>query len=138
MQEERNVCGRNVVNYGEYVCIVLRSFQVLYTFVLCAKKVTIFELKMLQNLQTLQDCIFLIYFLVQHFATKLCNSNNLTILFLAVVKCFVVLDFAWIEGYSIMQIFSTMDNFFFTNCHDHVTNTTHALKSYGQYSMRLV
>ena len=41
-----------------------------------------------QNSQTLQGYIFRI---LQHFATKLCNSTNLRILFLAVAKDFVFL-----------------------------------------------
>ena len=42
----------------------------------------------IQNLQTLQGYIFRI---LQHFATKFCNSTNFKILFLAVAKDFVLL-----------------------------------------------
>ena len=48
--------------------IALQSLRILYTFVLRGEKVTI----------------------LQHFATKLCHSTNFNILFLAVVKDFVL------------------------------------------------
>jgi hypothetical protein len=40
------------------------------------------QYKSIQNLQTLQGYIFLIF---QHFATKLCNFTNFSMLFLAMV-----------------------------------------------------
>jgi hypothetical protein len=40
------------------------------------------QYKSIQNLRTLQSYIFLI---LQHFATKLCNFTNFSMLFLAVV-----------------------------------------------------
>jgi hypothetical protein len=64
----------------------------LYTFVLRAEIPTTFgpkvvaisarNTKSIQNLQTLQGYIFRI---LQHFATKLCNFTNFSMLFLAVL-----------------------------------------------------
>jgi hypothetical protein len=69
----------------------LQSLQILYTFVLRAKIATIFgpnidfcphlyNLYSIQILRTLQGSIFRI---LQHFATKLCNFTNFSMLFLA-------------------------------------------------------
>ena len=84
--------------------IVLRSLQILYIFVLrrgisqgnydfrsnfSSKMVTSFaRTTNITNLETLQGYIFRI---LQYFFTKLCHSSNLKIIFLAVVKDFVLL-----------------------------------------------
>jgi hypothetical protein len=70
----------------------LQSLQILYTFVLRAEIATIFgpnvvaisarKYKSIQNLRTLQGCIFHI---LQHFATTLCNFTHFSMFFLAVV-----------------------------------------------------
>jgi hypothetical protein len=59
----------------------LAKFAFLYKFVLRAEIVTIFEPKMIQNLQTLQGYIFQA---LQHFATKFCNFTNFIMFFLTV------------------------------------------------------
>jgi hypothetical protein len=61
--------------------IALQSLQILYTFVYskCGRN---FRTQSIQNLRTLQGYIFLI---LQHFATKLCNFTNFSMIFLAVV-----------------------------------------------------
>ena len=77
----------------------LPSLQILYTFVLRAEIPTTFGpkcgrnvvgisarntkvYKSIQSMRTLQGYIFRI---LQHFATKLCNFTNISMLFLAVV-----------------------------------------------------
>ena len=68
---------RNVEN------IAFQSLQILYTFVLCAAGSNFcMQYKSITNLQTLQGYIFHI---LQHFATKICNSTHFSKLFLAVV-----------------------------------------------------
>jgi hypothetical protein len=69
------------------------------TRILTARKITIFEPKVviftarntniyIQNLRTSQGYIF---FILQHFATKLCSLTHSKMLFLAVVLNFVLL-----------------------------------------------
>jgi hypothetical protein len=62
--------------------IALPSLKILYTFVLRAEIATTFfsQYKSIQNSQTLQGYIF---YILQHFATKLCNFANLIMFSLA-------------------------------------------------------
>ena len=77
--------------------IAVRSLQILYIFVLRAEKRLsrkwlklphVYNTKKYKNLQ-ISHCY--IFFILQHFATKLCNFTNFQMLFLAVVIDFVFL-----------------------------------------------
>ena len=69
-------------------CCTIRKIQPCEVCIFCiclllrAEIITIFEPKMVQNLQTLQDYIFQA---LQHFATKSCIFTNYSMFFLAAV-----------------------------------------------------
>ena len=64
--------------------IALQSSQILHTFVLRAEIATTFGPKMVA-ISARNTKVYKIFRILQHFATKLCNFTNFSMLFLAVV-----------------------------------------------------